>query len=494
MKNIKRKRASGILLPISSLPNKRGIGTFGDEAYQFVDFLKKSGQSYWQILPLGHTSFGDSPYQSFSSFAGNPYFIDLDYLVKDGLIVSSDIDGIDWMCDDDSINYGVLYQKRYSILKIAANNFKDDISLNRFCLENDWVNDYALFMTIKGLYNDSCWLSWPKEYRLKDSDSLNKIKDDYSFDIKFWKIIQYLFFKQWFALKEYANNNGIEIIGDCPFYVALDSCDVWSKRENFKLKGNGIPREVAGVPPDFFSSTGQLWGNPLYDWHFMKKNGYSWWLNRISFQLKIYDVLRLDHFIGFSSYYAIKYGSTDAINGKRYKGPGYSLIKLINQKLSFSRLIAEDLGVVSNDVRKLLKKAKYPGMKVLRFAFDNGYENDHLLHNHNENTVAYLTSHDSETCMQWLDEANDFEIDFIKKYCNISNLDDFNWQMINHLQSSNAFLVIIQAQDLLGLGKDARMNLPGVSGINWKWRLKNDQLNDSIAYRLYNLTIENKRI
>ena len=487
------ERHSGVLLHISSLPSDYGIGTFGDEARRFVRFLNKAGQTYWQILPLGHTGFGDSPYSSFSTFAGNPYFIDLDYLRKDGLLKKSDYAGLNWKSKATCVNYGQLYKLRYPILRKAVSNFVDNNEYKKFCRDNKWLDDYAMFMAIKDKFNGCDWLNWPKQYRLRDAETLKKFKKTNKQDIRFWKVIQYIFFKQWYELKKYANDRGIRIYGDCPIYVALDSSDVWSNREIFKLDKNGRPKEVAGVPPDDFTGLGQLWGNPLYNWNYLKKTNYDWWVKRVKHLLTMYDAMRIDHFIGIESYYAIKYGATNGRNGRHYKGPGINLINALKQNCK-GEIIAEDLGVnVTDKVRKLLKDAGYPGMRILRYGFGWDMNNEHLTHNHIENCVVYLTSHDSETCMQWYKEASKKEIKFAKDYCHIKK-DEFNWGMIKEVERSIAYLVIIPAQDLLGLGKKARMNLPSTVGNNWSWRINKNDLNNDIARKLYEISKENKRI
>lgn len=485
--------SSGILMHISSLPSKYGIGTFGVEARRFIDFLVETKQSYWQILPLGPTSYGDSPYQSFSTYAGNPYFIDLDYLRRDGLLKLSDYKNIKWSHVDEKVEYETLYENRFKVLKIAVDNFKDDDEYIEFIRTNTWLEDYSLYMTIKNKFNDCAWLSWPKRYRSKDEETLNNFKKEHGEQIRFHMVIQYFFFKQWFDLKKYANDKGIEIFGDCPIYVALDSADVWANRQIFKLKKNGTPKEVAGVPPDYFSAEGQLWGNPLYNWRELKKNNYHWWLDRICHLSKMYDILRIDHFIGFESYYAIKYGSVNAVKGRRYRGPGMKIIKKIAELLPDSQIVAEDLGVVTAKVRKLLKATGYPGMRMMCFGFNNNDDNDNLVKNIPENCVAYITSHDTETLKAWYDGAPNDEKAQIDWVCKIKDEKNANWNIIDTLQKSKAYITIIQVQDLLALGIDSRMNTPGTLGGNWIWRIKPKALNKNLINKLKRLTISNKR-
>lgn len=361
-------RASGILMPISSLPSPYGIGTMGAAARSFVDFLVKSGQAYWQILPVCPTSYGDSPYQSFSTFAGNPYFIDLDDLAKQGLLLPEEYVSIDWECTPDCINYGVMYEKRYAVLRCAAKRLlaKPGADYRRFVKENDfWLPDYALFMALKDAHNGVCWLEWEEPLRRREPAALAAARQQYADDVAFWQAVQFMFYSQWQALKHYANQQEIRIIGDLPIYVALDSVDVWSCPQEFQLDENLLPTEVAGCPPDGFSATGQLWGNPLFDWDSMAKTGYAWWVRRIKHMCSIYDVVRIDHFRGFAGYYAIPYGEATARNGRWREGPGYALFAAIKKKLGSPRIIAEDLGFLTEDVTALLKQCGYPGMKVL---------------------------------------------------------------------------------------------------------------------------------
>lgn len=481
-------RSSGVLLHISSLPSDYGIGTFGDEARKFVDFLKESDQTYWQILPLSQTGYGDSPYQSFSVYAGNPYFIDLDYLCNDGLLEKSDYENIDWNSTADSINYETMYQKRYPVLKKAVENLFNSNDLDdyyRFIEENRWVEDYALFMAIKNTFNDIGLELWPKEYRLKDKEIIEIFIEYHKDLINFYKAVQYLFSKQWFSLKKYANEKGIKIIGDCPIYVSQDSCDLWMRPELFQLDEDLNLVRVAGCPPDAFSKTGQLWGNPLYDWDRHKQDNYRWWIDRIKYLSKLYDVVRIDHFRGLSGYYSIDAKADNAIDGYWIKGPGKDLIDAINTECDAS-IIAEDLGFLTDDVKELLDYSKYPGMKVMQFGFDSrdSSSNDHILHNFVKNSVAYTGTHDNETMMGWLESVEESEVEFAKQYLHMCDDETFNWACIRSLLASVSDIAIIAAQDLLGLDNRARMNTPSTLGENWKWRCNKDDFNEDLSDKL----------
>ena len=490
------KRSSGILAHISSLPGEYGIGTLGKEAYHFVDFLEKAGQSYWQVLPIGPTSYGDSPYSSLSSFAGNPYFIDFDLLTKDRLLKKKDYQDIKWSFKEDEVDYGILFLNRYRVLRIAVKNFKENDAYLKFEKENKfWLDDYALFMAIKDSLNDISWLEWPDPLRLKEAAAIKEFIDSHKEDIRFYKVIQYFFYKQFKELKAYANLKGISIFGDCPIYVAMDSSDVWGKPELFLLDKNKMPVEVACVPPDYYSETGQLWGNPLYDWSKHKKDDYAWWTSRLKHLTNYFDAIRIDHFIGFDSYCSVNYGDVNAINFKRHKGPGMKLINVINEKVKNVQIIAEDLGALTSSMRKLLADSGFPGMKVLRFGFDGNKDNEHLPHMYLKNTVAYVSSHDTETCMGWLNHTSYVERSYINEYFKISDYNNFNWIAIDKVSSSRANLMIIQLQDLLGIGDNGRMNTPATSdGKNWKWRMQSGVLDGKLARKLKVLTEKNNRI
>lgn len=482
-------RKSGILMHLSSLPSPYGIGTMGKEARKFVDFLKEAGQAYWQLLPICPTSYGDSPYQSYSTFAGNPYFIDLDELNKLGLLEKADYENIDWESEPDCVNYGVLYQKRYPILckaveKFLENPFED---FEDFCGKNEfWLSDYALFMTLKDVNGGASWNEWDAKLRNHEEVSLNEFANRNKKNILFWKVLQYFFFRQWHELKEYATLKGISIIGDLPIYVSLDSVDVWAHPELFQLDEAKVPKEVAGVPPDGFSADGQLWGNPLFDWEYMEQTDYKWWVERIHYLCKIYDVLRIDHFRGFDSYYAIPYGNTTARDGIWKEGPGMKLFHAVERAIGKQNIIAEDLGYLTPSVKKLLKDSGFPGMKVLEFAFDSrdASANEYLPHNFEKNCVAYAGTHDNDTILGWFEEADAEDVAYAKEYLNISEDDSLHWSVMNALWGSVAKITIVQGQDILGLGSDARMNEPSTVGKNWKWRTLSGTFTEELAKKL----------
>ena len=489
-------RASGILLHISSLPSPHGIGTMGAAAKDFVDFLVKAGQAYWQILPVCPTSYGDSPYQSFSTFAGNPYFIDLDLLAKAGLLQPEEYESIDWESTPGCVNYGALYQKRYAVLHKACArllaappaDYADFLAKNAF-----WLPDYALFMALKDAHNGVCWQQWEEPLRRREPETLAAARAKYAADIDFWQAVQYLFYTQWHDLKAYANAQGIEIIGDLPIYVAEDSVDVWSCPQEFQLDENLLPTEVAGCPPDGFSATGQLWGNPLFDWDAMAKTGYAWWVRRIRHLCGIYDVLRIDHFRGFAGYYAIPYGDKTAENGRWRTGPGYALFATVKKELGSPRIIAEDLGFLTDDVRALLKECAYPGMKVLEFAFDSrdtGSASDYLPHNYPVNSVAYTGTHDNETLVSWYQTVTDAERAMVRDYLyDYATPEEQLYQsMIALILRSAAATCIIPMQDWLGLDNSARINKPSTVGQNWRWRLKKTQLTKKLQKEICQLT------
>ena len=475
-------------MPISSLPSPYGIGTLGAEAWKFADFLAAGGQSCWQILPVGPTSYGDSPYQSFSSFAGNPYFIDLDTLADQGLLERSEFASLNWGDNPEYVDYGLMYETRYPVLHKACDRL---LAQNRpdfaaFCEEQkDWLEDYALFMALKDRHGGASWFTWPEALRLRRPAALKKVRTELAGEIAFWKAVQYLFFDQWNAWKKYVNSLGISVIGDLPIYVSGDSADVWANPDQFQLDGKGLPTEVAGCPPDGFSADGQLWGNPLFNWEKMKEEGYAWWLRRISFQFKLYDTLRIDHFRGFDSYYAIPYGDKTARNGRWKPGPGIAFFKAVNKALGRKDIIAEDLGFLTPSVRKLLKDSGYPGMKVLEFAFDSrDGENDYLPHRYSAHCVVYAGTHDNDTIQGWMASAPKKDVSFAKAYLRLSKREGYHWGMMRGAWASPADLAVMQFQDLLGLGSEARMNIPSTLGNNWKWRALSGSFDEKLAKRL----------
>ena len=480
-------RTSGVLMPISSLPSPYGIGTMGKQAKKFVDFLEKAGQKYWQILPICPTSYGDSPYQSFSSFAGNPYFIDLEYLCKDKLLTKKECESFDWGGSEKYIDYGIMYISRYKLLKKAyarfVKNIPDDYA--QFCkTEAEWLDEYALFMALKDANDGVAWFEWDEDLKTRKPEAIEAAQKEYADDIEFYKMLQYLFFKQWRQLKAYANSKNIEIIGDVPIYVAGDSADVWANPKQFYLDEELNPIEVAGCPPDAFSADGQLWGNPLFRWDVMKKDGYTWWTKRISAMADLYDIIRIDHFRGFDSYYAIPAEDDTAKNGEWKEGPGMDLFKVLEKKLGKLPIIVEDLGFLTPSVIKLLKDSGFPGMKVVQFAFDSREASDYLPHNYPKNCVVYTGTHDNDTVMGWMKTAPKSAVKFAKEYLNLTKEEGYNWGMMRAAWSSVADMAIVPMQDILGLGSEARINTPSTIGENWKWRATADQIDNSIAKKL----------
>lgn len=480
-------RTSGILMPISSLPSPYGIGTMGKAAKKFVDFLEKAGQKYWQILPICPTSYGDSPYQSFSSFAGNPYFIDLEYLCKDKLLTKRECQSFEWGDNAHYVDYGVIYESRYALLKKAFVRFQKNIpeDFPKFCRrESEWLQEYALFMALKDANGGVAWSEWDKQLKVRNEKALAEARETYRDDIEFYCMLQYLFFKQWKELKAYANEKEIEIIGDVPIYVAADSADVWANPKQFYLDKDLNPIQVAGCPPDAFSDDGQLWGNPLFRWDVMKKDGYAWWTKRIQAVSKLYDIVRIDHFRGFDSYYAIPAGEDTAKNGTWKKGPGMDLFNALEEKLGKLPIIAEDLGFLTPSVHKLLKDSGFPGMKVIQFAFDSREDSDYLPHNYPTNCVVYTGTHDNDTVLGWMKTAPKSAVKFAKEYLNLTKEEGYNWGMMRAAWSSVADLAIVPIQDLIGLGTEARINEPSTLGDNWKWRATEEQITGVLAKKI----------
>ena len=485
-------RASGILMHISSLPSPWGIGTFGKAAYDFVDFLYRTGQQYWQILPVGPTSYGDSPYQSFSTFAGNPYFIDLDFLREDGLLEPGEYKGLPWSRSNAYVDYGTLYQLRYPVLRKAAlRGLKRDAEeVAAFREKNTaWVEDYALFMALKGANDGKSWQEWGKPLRHREPEALTECRKTYADEIDFWVYLQFLFFRQWKKLKEYAKKQGVSLVGDLPIYVALDSADVWASPSLFALDGDLVPKEVAGVPPDYFSADGQLWGNPLYDWEAHKKENYAWWISRVQAARELYDFIRIDHFRGFASYCAIPYGDKNARRGKWVPGPGMELFQALKKALGPLPIIAEDLGVLTEDVTELLQESGYPGMKVLQFAFDSGWDNAYLPHNHVENSIVYTGTHDNDTVMHWWHHTlTKKQRKETAEYLRLTNREGIHWGMVRAAWGSVAKLAVAPIQDILGLDGQARMNTPSTLGNNWRFRITAEQLTPAVEKRLLQMT------
>lgn len=474
-----KERAAGILLPISSLPSKYGIGTLGKEAYRFVDQLKEAGQRYWQVLPVGPTSFGDSPYQSFSAFAGNPYFIDLECLVEQGLITEEDVSSCDWGTNPADIDYEKIYNSRFVILHKAyrASHCSKEKEYQRFVKKSEyWLEDYSLYMALKFYFGGKEWLAWEENIRMHHKEAVKHYKQLLKEEIGFWKFCQYEFFTQWKALKKYANKNGIRMIGDIPLYMALDSADVWTHGELFELDERKKPINVAGVPPDCFSADGQLWGNPLYDWKRMEKDDFLWWEMRMRSNAALYDVIRIDHFIGIVNFWSIPADSETAVNGKWRKGPGKKLTKVIKKATKGSDIIAEDLGVVGDEVRALIRKTGWPGMKILQFAFDGDNKSEYLPHNFNSpNCIVYGGTHDNETIAGFYKDKTKKETKYVRKYLDVNKKEKIPKAMLRAGYASIAATAIFQMQDILELDNSARMNLPSTVGTNWRWRMLPNQ-------------------
>ena len=471
-------RTSGILLHITSLPSPYGIGTLGQAAYDFADFLESAGQKRWQILPVGHTGFGNSPYQAFSAFAGNPNMIDLDFLCRDGLLRRDEYEGIDWGNDARCVDYGKIFRNRIAVLKNVVPRFVKNKEYESFCKENAfWLEGYAYFMTIKEKNNGRPLSDWIKPLPKADADKC-----------EFYKILQFLFYSQWYKLKKYVNSKGVEIIGDLPIYVAADSADVMGNPELFELDSHGNPVNVAGVPPDSFSEYGQLWGNPVFDWDYMKKDGYRWWIKRISHSVKMFDKVRIDHFRGFSSYYSVPAGSPDAVNGFWRDGPSAELFEAVRTEIGTPDIIAEDLGFVDGGVRDLMAKTGFPGMKILQFAFDSREESDYLPHNYGRNCVVYIGTHDNDTLAGWFDGAPAEDVEYARKYLRLSVEEGFSEGVIKSAMASVGDTVILTMQDLLGLGSEARMNIPSTSYGNWQWRAVESDFSPDLAKKLLSIT------
>ena len=486
------ERSSGILLPLFSLPSPYGIGTMGLAAYDFADLLHAAGQRYWQMLPLGPTSYGDSPYQSFSSYAGNPYLIDLDLLIEDGLLTEQEVCDRDWGEDPRHVDYGKLYENRLDLLKKAAERgwMRDSGAVAAFTEKNaSWLPDYALFMALKRHFGMKSWQEWPDEaVRLHDPAALARYRELLREDVELFTYIQFLFFRQWTALKSYINSLGIGIIGDLPIYVAMDSADVWAERSMFRLDSRGVPTEVAGVPPDYFSKDGQLWGNPLYDYDAMKRDGFGWWIRRVDGARRLYDLLRLDHFRGFERYWAIPYGDTTARGGHWVAGPGMDLLRVLTGWFPDIRFIAEDLGQLTPEVHALRDAAGLPGMKVLEFAFAPEGAGDYLPHNHIPGCACYTGTHDNTPLAAWLQEADPAETAMARAYLGLNAEEGPGWGILRGGMSSVAELFVAQLQDYLELGADSRVNTPGVGEGNWQWRLLPGQLTDTLAEKIYAMT------
>ena len=483
------ERTAGILMPISSLPGKYGIGCFNLKAYEFVDFLRDAGQTYWQILPIHPTSYGDSPYQSFSTFAGNPYFIDLEALIAEGVLSNDECDSVFFGDEEDDINYASLYDGRKILLTMAyeRSRISENPEYQKFTTDNGWwLDDYALFMALKDFFNGQCWYEWPEDIRLRYDYALDHYRRELYFDIEYQKYLQFKFFQQYGWLKNYANSQGVKIIGDIPIYVAMDSADTWANPRLFQLDDRNMPTAVAGCPPDGFSATGQLWGNPLYRWDYHRETGFDWWLTRLWYVYQLYDVTRIDHFRGFDEYYSIPYGHKTAEFGHWEKGPGIELFRRAEEVLGWHEVIAEDLGFVTDSVRQLVRDSGFPGMKVLQFAFDSrdtGSARDYLPHNYTENAVVYTGTHDNDTTIGWFEAISDDDWNLARDYlCDFYTPDEeMDKPFVALAMQSIARMCIIPMQDYLGLGTEARMNIPSTIGCNWRWRMTEDQFTEDLC-------------
>ena len=484
-------RESGILMHITSLPGDYGVGTMGKDAFRFVDFLKEAGQSCWQILPLNPTGYGDSPYQSCSAYAGNPYLIDLNKLIETGLLEKSDLEGIFWGDDLEKVDFGAQYHNRTAVLRKAYSRFQGGEAFDAFCLENSrWLADFALFMALKGKYEGKPWYQWEDKLKFREPDAIWEVRHELADEIRFYSFVQFLFQQQWSALRDYAHAADIRIIGDVPIYVPLDSADVWSNPELFQLDEKLNPTEVAGVPPDAFTADGQLWGNPLYRWDVMERSGYAWWIERLAAAEKRYDVVRFDHFRGFEAYWAVPATDETARGGHWVKGPGLDFIRAIQKALPNLDLIAEDLGFLTEEVLEMLRESGLPGMKVLEFAFDSREPSEYLPHTYPANSVCYTGTHDNMTMRQWFDTADKAAVEYATEYMALTEAEGLVWGTIRTAMASVSKLCIVPLQDYLDLGGEARMNFPGTqTSANWTWRVKPGMTTEELAKKINRMTV-----
>ena len=489
-KKISENRTSGVLLHITSLPNEFGIGSLGEESREFVIKLKQAGQTWWQILPIGPTGYGDSPYQSFSSFAGNPYLINLDYLKNCSLLTDEEITEVKSLYDCNRVDFGKLYNERYITLRRAYERFdKSSLDFESFCRENSfWLNDYALFMTLKDENNGKPWQEWEDKYKFRDREAIEEFENNNFSKVNFYRFLQFQFFSQWDGLKRFAHENGIKILGDLPIYVAEDSSDCWANPELFSLDENLKPIWVGGCPPDGFSEDGQLWGNPCYDWQVHEETEYDWWVNRFKWLFSIFDCVRIDHFRGFESYWRIPAGDDTARNGSWIQGPGMKLFSKLKDELGELPIIAEDLGYMTKEVYEFRRETGFPGMKILLFAFAKDASSDYLPHNMDKNFVVYPSTHDSDTVVGWIKEHDREEVEFAKRYLNLTEDEGLNWGMIRGAMTSVADMAIFQMQDILGLGNETRMNYPGTASGNWTWRMKIGEFSEELIEKLKSYT------
>ncbi|WP_027340404.1 4-alpha-glucanotransferase [Halonatronum saccharophilum] len=498
---MKFKRQSGIFLHPTSLPGKYGIGSLGSEAYEFIDFLSKAKQKLWQICPLGPTGYGDSPYQCFSAFAGNPMLISLEKLVEEDLLKEDEL-SLDEGFDKDKVEYGRVIDFKMPLLRKAYNRFKglsDKGNFKEFCKENkEWLDNYALFRAVKSSFDERPWNEWDEDIKLREKEAVERYKEELSDEIEFRCFLQYIFFNQWAKVREYANDKGVKIVGDIPIFVAMDSADAWANPEVFYFDEDMRPTKVAGVPPDYFSETGQLWGNPLYNWDKLKETNYNWWVKRIEALLEVADIVRIDHFRGFAAYWAVPYGEKTAINGEWEKAPGMDLFKTIKDELGELPIIVEDLGVITDDVEELKNHFDFPGMQILQFGFDSE-EHNNVPPNQFEtdNCVVYTGTHDNNTTVGWHEEdASESDKKDLEKYLEEyadKRYDSISWDMMELAWSSRAVIAITTMQDMLSLGSEARFNVPGVLGDNWDWKYREDDLEGKLAEDLKEMTQRNNR-
>jgi len=491
------KRSSGILLHITSLPSPYGVGNMGKAAREFIDFLHEANQRYWQILPISPTGYGDSPYQSASTFAGNPYLLDPDQLIREGLLTQEELDG-SWGTNQEETDYGLMYEKRLPLLRTAFRRAQEGEAFEAFCIaEASWLDDYALFMAVKAQFGGSAWLDWDNEIRVRKPEAVQRYREELADEIRFHQWLQYRFFGQWQALRAYAHSKGVQIIGDIPIYVPMDSADVWSNSAGFQLKRSRRPRVVAGCPPDAFTRNGQYWGNPIYNWDAMEADGFSWWLARIGAAAKFFDVVRIDHFRGIESYWSIPAHHKTARHGQWVKGPGMALINAIKAAYPDTKFIAEDLGYLTPEVLALVEGSGFPGMKVLEFAFDSREPSNYLPHVYGENCVCYTGTHDNATLRQWYEESSEQDLDraYARQYMGITEGEDFCKAIIRLGMASKADLFMVQMQDYLDLGGSSRMNEPGKLKMqNWRWRMLPGAASPALAQEIAALTKEFNRV
>lgn len=488
-------RRAGVLLHISSLPNKYGIGTLGREAYDFVDFLKRSGQSIWQILPIGPTSYGDSPYQALSAFGLNPYFIDFEELVKDKLLSINDLPPVEEK--QNTIDYGKLFVTRYNILhKAYLNKHLVKDKFEKFQKEEqEWLIPYSEYMVLKQEHENKSWNLWYDDFKFKVDHAMAWFRNEYKDKIEEWQFYQFLFFTQWKKLKRYANKNGIKIMGDMPIYCAFDSCDVWNEPTNFQLDSSLNPIAVAGCPPDAFSETGQLWGNPLYDYEKMALDNYSWWVKRVKHSFKLFDIIRIDHFRGFAGYYSIPYGNTTAVNGTWKEGPGYSLFKEIKKACPKGEIVAENLGLLTDDVFELMDKCGYPGMNIFQFELGDRKENIPLKKKYDKNNIFYSGTHDNQLISSFYNELNSVDKKIVDELCDIKFTDRPNLKIIEFCMNETTDTCIIPIQDYIGLSdNEGRMNTPSTATGNWCYRLEDKWMSQGLEEYIYDITKKSNRL